>query len=76
MDQLSLFKKILLLGGTLVLCVAVVFLALQLAVYLIDDVFHIEGWLRTTLQFVAIIISLYPMKFVFGTVLYRVSEKS
>lgn len=76
MKQTSLLKKAWIVGGTLAICVAVVVLSLQFAGYLIDDILHLEGWLRTVLQFLAVIVILYPMKFVFGLVLHNVSEKS
>lgn len=76
MQQTSLLKKALLIGGTLAICVAVVVISLQLAGYLIDDVLHTEGWFRTVLQFVAVIITLYPMKVVFGLALHSISEKA
>lgn len=59
----------------LALSVACVFGFIQLANYVINDQLHLTGTIKTFSQIVAIIISLYPIKFLFGSVVYKVSDK-
>lgn len=54
--------------------VAIVFVLIQLANILINDWLQLQGWVKTCSQFIAVIVSLYPVKFTFGSVLYKVNE--
>ena len=58
----------------LALSVACVFGFIQLANYVINDQLHLTGTIKTFSQIVAIIISLYPIKFLFGSVVYKVYD--
>lgn len=54
--------------------VAIVFGLIQLANYVIVHIFELSGAFKTFSQIVAILVSLYPVKFTFWTVLHRVNE--
>lgn len=56
------------------LSVIIVFALIQLANYLIQDVLHIQGWVKTISQFIAVILALYPIKFAFRNIIYRINE--
>lgn len=58
-----------------VVSVAIVVGLIQLAHYLIDDVWHLTGMLRSVVVIVAILLSLYPVKFTFGSIVYKVTQK-
>lgn len=57
-----------------ILSVAIVFGLIQLANYVIVHIFELSGTVKTVSQIVAILVSLYPVKFIFWTVLHRVNE--
>ncbi|SDI45146.1 hypothetical protein SAMN05192534_1601 [Alteribacillus persepolensis] len=55
-----------------VVSVAIVFGLIQLANYLINDILHLTGGIKTLSVIIAAILSLYPIKFTFGSVVYKV----
>ncbi|WHY84626.1 disulfide bond formation protein DsbD [Neobacillus novalis] len=57
-----------------IISVIVVFALIQLANYLINDVLHLQGWIKTLSQIIAVIVALYPVKFTFGSIVYKVNE--
>lgn len=57
-----------------ILSVAIVFGLIQIANYVIVHIFELSGTFKTVSQIVAILVSLYPVKFIFWTVLHRVNE--
>lgn len=57
-----------------IVSVIVVFALIQLANYLINNVLQLEGWIKTFSQIVAVILALYPVKFTFGSIVYKVNE--
>jgi len=65
-------KQVVELLGAFVVSVALVFGLIQLANFLINDLFHLKGRVKTASQIVSIIFFLYPIKFLFGTVVYKV----
>lgn len=71
--KMSIFQVILMLFA-LVVSVAIVFSLIQLSSYLINDVLYLTGGIKTFSEITAIILSLYPVKITFGTVVYRVAN--
>lgn len=71
--QLSILQVLLILFA-FVVSVAVVFGLMQLASYLINDLLHLTGGIKTLSVIIAIILSLYPVKFTFGSVVYKVMD--
>lgn len=71
--KMSIFQVILILFG-LVVSVAIVFSLIQLSSYLINEVLHLTGGIKTFSEIMAIILCLYPVKITFGTVAYRVAN--
>lgn len=59
---------------TLAITVAVAFGLIVLANFLITDVLHITGWIKTVFQVIAIILALYPAKFVYDSVTQKVFD--
>jgi hypothetical protein len=57
-----------------IISVIVVFALIQLANYLINNVLQLQGWIKTFSQIVAVILALYPVKFTFGSIVYKVNE--
>lgn len=57
-----------------IISIAIVFGFIQFANYIINIKLELSGWLKTTSQIVAVIISLYPVKFTFGSFLYRINN--
>ncbi|PIC77551.1 disulfide bond formation protein DsbD [Sporosarcina sp. P19] len=55
-----------------IVAVGIVFGLIQLANYLINDRLGLTGWVKTLSQFIAIIFSLIPIQFAFGSVIYKV----
>ena len=47
---------------------------IQLANYLINAKLHLTGWTKTLSQFIAVIFSLYPVKFAFYSVVYKIKN--
>ncbi|SKA89838.1 hypothetical protein SAMN04244570_0890 [Sporosarcina newyorkensis] len=58
-----------------ILFVMVAYVLIQLANYLIRDVLHLHGSLKTFSQIIAVILVLYPVKFMFGSIIYKVNEE-
>jgi|SRR5690625_1287300 len=54
--------------------VGIVFGLIQLANYLINDIWHLTGKIKTFSVIIAVIISLYPVKFTFGSIVYKVTN--
>lgn len=71
--QISILQAILILFA-FVVSVAIVFGLIQLANYLIDDVFHLTGGIKTLSVIIAISLSLYPVKLAFGSIVDKVVE--
>lgn len=71
--QMSILQVILILIA-FVVSVAIVFGLIQLASYLINDILHLTGGIKTLSVMIAIILSLYPVKFTFGSVVYKVMD--
>lgn len=70
---MSLLQIILSLFAFIV-SVVIVFSLIQLANYLINDILHLTGGVRTLSVIIAVILSLYPVKFTFGSVVYKVTS--
>lgn len=64
--------QVFLLVFALALSVGVVFGLIQFANYLINDIYELTGWIKSVTQVIAIIIALYPVKLLFGSVVYKV----
>lgn len=73
--QMSILQVILILFA-FVVSVAIVFGLIQLANYLINDILHLTGGIKTLSVIIAIILSLYPIKFTFGSVVYKVIDST
>ncbi|EGQ27919.1 disulfide bond formation protein DsbD [Mammaliicoccus sciuri] len=58
-----------------ILFVMVAYVLIQLANYLIRDILHLHGSLKTFSQIIAVILVLYPVKFMFGSIIYKVNEE-
>lgn len=69
--KLSISQVVLILF-TLAVSVGIVFGLIQLANYVINDKLHLTGTIKTVSQIIAIIISLYPVKFMFGSIIYKI----
>lgn len=74
-NSIKKIKKVSILQAVLILfafiaSVGIVFGLIQLANYLINDKLHLTGWMKTLSQFIAVILSLYPIKFAFSSVVY------
>lgn len=65
-------QQILLILFAFALSVAIVFGLIQIANYLINDLFHLTGIIKTFSIIVAIILALYPVQFTFASVVQRV----
>lgn len=65
-------SQVLLILLALVVSVGIVFGLIQLANYVINDKLHLTGVIKTFSQIVAIIVSLYPVKFTFGSIVYKI----
>jgi hypothetical protein len=55
------------------LSVGIGFGLLWLSSYLINDILHLTGWIKTFGILIAIIILLYPVKFAFWGIVYKVN---
>lgn len=69
--QMSI-QQILLILFSFALSVAIVFGLIQAANYLINDFLHLTGFIKTFSIIVAVIVSLYPVKFTFGSVVEKI----
>lgn len=71
LSKLSISHVILILFA-LAVSVGIVFGLIQLANYVINDTLHLTGGFKTFSQIVAVILSLYPIKFIFGSIVYKI----
>jgi len=71
--QLSL-RQIAFIIVAFIASVAIVFSLIILANYIINDLLHLTGWVKTSSIIVAIIVALYPIKFTFGSVVYKIAD--
>ena len=71
LGKLSISQVALILFA-LAVSVGIVFGLIQLANYVINDQLHLTGVIKTVSQIIAIIISLYPVKFTFGSIVYKI----
>lgn len=71
LGKLSISQAVLILFA-LAISVGIVFGLIQLADYVINDKLHLTGGIKTFSQIVAIILALYPVKFVFGSIVYKI----
>ncbi|MFD2655659.1 disulfide bond formation protein DsbD [Gracilibacillus thailandensis] len=69
--QMSLLQVLLILFAFIV-SVSIVFGLIQLANYLINEIFHLTEGIKTLSEIIAVVLSLYPVKFTFGTVIFKV----
>jgi len=65
-------SQVILILFALIVSVGIAFGLFQLANYLINDILHLTGWIKTLSQFIAVILSLYPVKFTFWSIVYKV----
>lgn len=73
LGKLSISQAALILVA-LAVSVGIVFGLIQLANYVINDKLHLTGVIKTVSQIIAIIISLYPVKFTFGSIVYKIYD--
>ncbi len=71
--QMTISQVILILFAFIV-SVGIAFGLFQLANYLINNLLHLKGWIKTFSQFIAVILSLYPVKFTFWSIVYKVID--
>lgn len=71
LEKLSISQFLLILFA-LVVSVGIVFGLIQVANYLINDQLHLTGIIKTISQIIAIILSLYPVKFTFGSIVSKI----
>lgn len=71
LSKLSISQVVLILFA-LAVSVGIVFILIQLANYVINEKLHLTGGLKTFSQIVAILLSLYPIKFIFGSIVYKI----
>lgn len=71
LGKLSLSQVALILFA-LAVSVGIVFGLIQLANYVINDKLHLTGVIKTVSQIIAVIISLYTVKFTFGSIVYKI----
>lgn len=71
--QMPIFQIVLILFSFIV-SVAIAFGLIQFASYLINDVLQLTGVIKTISVIVAIILSLYPVKIMFGSVVFKLAE--
>lgn len=71
--QMSILQ-VLLIFFAFIVSVGIAFGLIQLASYLINDLLHLTGGVKTFSLIVAVILSLYPVKFTFGSVVHKVTS--
>ncbi len=71
--EMSISQVILILFA-FIASIGIVFGLIQLANYLINDLLQLTGWMKTLSQWTAVILSLYPVKFTFARVVYKVNN--
>ncbi len=70
------FKQVLIIIGTFIIAVGVALGLIMLARYLIQDIFHLHGWVKTVSQYTAVILSLFPAQYLFSSTLLKFSEEA
>ncbi|MFC7747208.1 disulfide bond formation protein DsbD [Lentibacillus kimchii] len=68
------FSQAALILFALVVSVAVAFGLIQLGNYIINDMLHLTGVIKTISLIIATILSLTPAMFLFGSIIYKVSN--
>nr|WP_242520436.1 disulfide bond formation protein DsbD [Halobacillus kuroshimensis] len=71
--HMSILQVILILFAYVV-SIVVVYGLLQLSSYLISDILHLTGGIKTFSVIIAVILSLYPVKFTFGRFVYKLTN--
>lgn len=71
--HISVSQGILILFAFL-LAVGIAFGLIWLSSYFINDILHLTGWVKTIWVIIAIIILLYPVKFAFWGIVYKVNS--
>ncbi|HHW36150.1 MAG TPA: disulfide bond formation protein DsbD [Bacillales bacterium] len=71
--QMSILQVILILFS-FIISVGIVFGLIQLSNYLINDILHLTGWIKTFSWIIAVILFLYPVKFTFSSVVYKITK--
>ncbi|MEH7385818.1 hypothetical protein V7147_10460 [Bacillus sp. JJ1521] len=71
--QMSILQVFLILFAFIV-SVGILFGIIQLANFLINDMLHLTGGVKTFSLIVAVILSLYPVKFTFCSVVHKVTS--
>ncbi|MDL4842343.1 disulfide bond formation protein DsbD [Aquibacillus rhizosphaerae] len=66
------FLQVILIMIAFIVSIGIVFGLIKLANYLINDIFHLTGGIKTLSVIIAVVLSLYPVKFTFGSVIYKV----
>ena len=72
-QKISVSQGILILFAFL-LAVGIAFGLIWLSSYFINDILHLTGWVKTIWVIIAIIILLYPVKFAFWGIVYKVNS--
>lgn len=67
-------SQIMMVVFSLIISVAIAFGLIQLARYLIYDVFHLQGTLKTLGEWLAVILSLFPAVIAFRSVINRIDD--
>ncbi|UOQ92746.1 disulfide bond formation protein DsbD [Halobacillus shinanisalinarum] len=67
-------SQIIILVSSFIISVAIAFGLIQLANYLIYDVFHLQGILKTLSEWLAVILSLFPAVIVFSSVINKIDD--
>ena len=67
-------SQVILILFAFIASVGIVFGLIQLSNYLINDLLQLTGWVKTLSQWTAVILSLYPVKFTFASVVYKVNN--
>lgn len=68
------FKQSMLIIMSFIISVALILGLLILAHYIINTVFELSGWAKTISQIIAVILSLYPIKLTFWSMLDKVNR--
>lgn len=69
-------KQVLIIIGMFIVAVALAFGLIMLAKYLIQDMLHLQGWVKTVSQFAAVILALFPAQYLFSSILLKFSEEA
>lgn len=69
-------KQVFLVIGTFIIAVALAFASIMLAKFTIQDLLHLQGWLKTVSQYVAVILALFPAQYLFSFIFLRKRRKN